>query len=135
MRCLRALKLVTEKQGYSTLTNFMRNNRELLVKGIGSALFASTVEEANLPIYPLSLNIGIAKGYKNSDLKRVALGTYSTKKKTTKRKYNRKSKSQVIEKTETQSVEPSVTEVKSNFSIIGNLFKRKNQDTSDLIKF
>ena len=125
---LKALKLVTEKQGYNTINGFIKGNKKLLAKGIGAASFASAVENAGLTSYPLSLSIGIARGYKNSDLKEIALGDKKRSKKVKtpkgKRKYTKRVKPEVI------SAEIGQKKSLSIFSI----FKKKNS-TSDLIKF
>ena len=125
---LKALKLVTEKQGYSTINGFIKSNKELLTKGIGVVSFASAVESAGLTSYPLSLSIGIVKGYKNSDLKEIALGNKRRNKKVKatkgKRKYSKKVKPEVIS-----------TEIGQKKSLnIFSIFKKKNS-TSELIKF
>ena len=137
---IKALQIVTEKQGYSTISGFVKNNKKLIIKGVGVTSFAPAVEEAGLTSYPLSLGIGIAKGYKNADLMNVALGnniSTSTKKETKKVAKSKKKSSKA------QSVEPSVIEVKpeeqvvtktsSKLGFIGKFFKKNN--TSELIKF
>lgn len=134
---LKALNLVTEKQGYSTLNGFIKNNKKLLAKSTGITSFASVVEESGITSYPLSLNIGVSKGYRNSDLKSLALGNISEEK-PTKRKYTKKAskpKRKYTKRAKVQPVEPPIADVSTGLGFIGKLFKKKNHNTSDLIKF
>lgn len=131
---LKALKTVTEKQGYTTINGFISDNKELLLKNKCRATFASIVEHSGITTYPLSLGIGITKGYKTSDLKSLI---ENANKKSTK-KHNKKVnqvKRKYTKKTKIQTAEPSTFETKSSFSLLGSLFKKKNQNTSELIKF
>lgn len=127
---LKALKLVTEKQGFSTVHGFIKNHKKLLSKGIGITSFALAVEESGITSYPLSLSIGITKGYRNTDLKALALGGSNEKSK----KIN-KPKRKYTKKVKVESVESPVMETKNNISFIGKLFRKNSRNTSELIKF
>lgn len=135
---LKALKFVTEKQGYSTVNGFIKNNKKLLAKGVGIASFASIVEDAGLPSYPLALSIGVSKGYKNSDLKKLALGSIEDKpkRKYTKRVKANKPKRKYTKRAKAQPVGVQVNqEVQSKQLNLFSFFRRRKDSSSDLIKF
>lgn len=129
---LKALKTVTEKQGYSTLNGFIRDNKKQLIQSVGVVSFPSIVEKAQLESYPLSLSIGIAKGYKNSDLKKLIS---STEGKEVKRKYTKKAIKAKRKYTKKVKPETILTETEQKKSLnIFSIFKKKDNN-SELIKF
>lgn len=134
---LKALKTVTPKEGYTSIHNFVKNNKELLGKSITPSSFGVIVEQEGLTVYPMLLNVGIVRGYKTTELQKLAERAYSSKEEKPKRKYTKraKAKHKYTQRAKVQPVEVQVEQpVKNGFSILGSLFKKK-QETSDLIKF
>ena len=134
---LKALKTVTPEKGYDSINSFVKNNKNLLGKSIMPSSFAYVVEQEGLTVYPMLLNVGIVKGYKTTELKKLAKRVYNSTEEKPKRKYTRrtKAKRKYTKRTKVQPTQVQVEQpVKNGFSILGSLFKKK-QETSDLIKF
>lgn len=141
---LKAIKTVTQKQGFDSAHGFFRNNKKLMGKSVTPSAFAYVVEQAGLTMYPLLLGVGIVKGYRNTDLKKLAKETYSTSKETvkpTKRKYTKKVNKVEVTKPKRkytkkvkQEVVPATPEVITKKPSWISIFKKKN-NVSELIKF
>lgn len=94
-------------------------------------------------MYPLLLRVGIVKGYRNTDLKKLAKETYgNTEGEPTKRKYTRKTgkvelgkpKRKYTERVKTEEVNITPEVKNKPLNILSSIFKKKN-NTSELIKF
>lgn len=131
---LKALKTVTPEEGYDSVNNFVKKHKDLVGTSMPSA-FLYAVEQENLTVYPLLLGIGVVKGYKLTELKRLAKKLYSTPSTTkpNKRKYNKKAKKAKRKYTKKVVAEPTVTP-ENSLGILERLFKRSH-NKSDLIKF
>ena len=69
---LKAVKFVTQKQGYDSINSFVKNYRKLAGRAMSPMWFTKKVEEEGLTVYPLTLDIGVVKGYKVSELLKLA---------------------------------------------------------------
>lgn len=135
---LKALRVVTPEKGYDSIHNFVKNNKGLFEGLVTPSSFAFVVEQEGLTVYPMLLGVGIVRGYKTSELKKLAQRVYNPVEKRTKRKYTKrtiKAKRKYTRRTKTEPDEiPMELTVKKNFNILTSLFKRKEKN-SDLIKF
>lgn len=134
---LKSLKTVSTKEGYDSINNFVKNNKSLLGKTVTPSAFAFVVEQEGLSMHPMLLNIGIVKGYKVTELKRLAKRVYSSTEEKPKRKYTKKATKPKRKYTKRSKIEPVAVQEQSatgKLNIFRNLFKKK-QKTSELIKF
>lgn len=134
---LKALKIVTPDEGYDSISSFVKNNKNLLCKSIMPSSFAYVVEQEGLTVYPMLLSMGIVKGYKTTELKKLAKRVYGSSEEKPKRKYTKKATKPKRKYTKRSKIEPIEVQEQpttGKLNIFRNLFKKK-QKTSELIKF
>lgn len=136
---LKALKTVTQKQGFDSAHGFFNSHKNLIGKTVSPSAFAYVVEQSDLTSYPLLLRIGIVKGYRNTDLKWLCKKIYgNSEEKSTKRKYTKKATVTKAERKYTRRVKPEVIsttpEVTNKKPSWMSIFKKKD-NVSELIKF
>lgn len=133
---LKSLKTVSTKEGYDSINNFVKNNKSLLGKTVTPSAFAFVVEQEGLSMYPMLLNIGIVKGYKVTELRKLAKRVYDSLEEKPKRKHTKKATKPKRKYTKRSKIEPVEVQEQSTekLNIFRNLFKKK-QKTSELIKF
>lgn len=137
---IKTLKTVTPEQGFDSVSSFVRNNKSMLGKSVTPTSFAYLVEKEGLTVYPMMLNIGIVKGYKTSELKKLAKNIFSISEEKPKRKYTKKSTKKVAKRKYTKKATMQPVELPVNNEVKGNQlnifsFFKKNKKNSDLIKF
>lgn len=138
---MKALKIVSPEDGYDSVNGYAKKCKQLFGKFISQPVFAEAVEKEKLSETPMLTGVGVVKGYKISELKRVALGLCSTSEVKTKKKCAKKTK-KVTSKTKHKytkkvqlepEVQVSLPQTKG-LSFLEKLFK-KEQTSADLIKF
>lgn len=138
---MKALKIVSPEDGYDSVNGYAKKCKQLFGKFISQPVFAEAVAKEHLSETPMILGIGVVKGYKITDLKRVAQALCSTSEVKTTKKYTKRVKKSPYKSkrkyTRKVSVQPEVqTTIPSTkgLNFLEKLFK-KEQNSTDLIKF
>lgn len=66
------LKIVTREEGYDTVTNFYKEQKELLSSSVTPTSIAQALKNAGIQMYPLLTEKGIMRGYSKEQLKSLS---------------------------------------------------------------